>query len=148
MIPAGGPHQSFVNHLCCAVFAMLSLQGNSAPYLQYTYARARSILHKLEDENIDEISYGDLLIEEKYIIYRILEFPEVVQRVWDEKKTNILANYLFEMTQDYNAMYAKHSVLKAESEEKKSLRLMITRQFASTLNEGLKLLGIESPEEM
>ena len=129
---------------------MLSLEGNSAPYLQYAHARARSVLRKnggLQMEN-EECYTGILENLEKRVIHQILLFPVVVQKVFETYKPNVLANYLYELTQTYNSFYAKHSVLQAETEEKKILRVNITVLFAKVLKEGLELLGIDVPEEV
>ena len=87
-------------------------------------------------------------MEEKYIIHKILEFPDIIKKVHEEYKTNVLCTYLFEMTQDYNSLYAKFSVLKADSSQKMELRLVITKLFADVLKEGLRILGIEAPDRM
>jgi len=128
--------------------SMLALEGNSAPYLQYAHARAKSILEKTDLTEFKIDIEDDMEIEEKYIIQGILKFPEIVTKVHVEYKPNILCTYLFEMTQDYNSLYAKFSILQADTENKKNLRLLITELFAITLKEGLKLLGIEAPDRM
>lgn len=128
---------------------MLALEGNSAPYLQYAYARARSIGRKAGEVSERKIFTGMTLeLLEKRVIHQILLFPLVVQKVFETYRPNTLANYIYELTQNYNSFYAKHSVLQAETEEKKILRVNITALFAKVLKEGLEILGIEVPEEV
>lgn len=129
---------------------MLSLEGNSAPYLQYAHARAKSVLRKADvsfDVSFDMSGYT-LHLKEKLLLRKILDFPEIVERAYSEKKTNVISNYLFEMTQNFNSFYDACSVLNADSSDQKHMRLVMVEQFALTLKEGLLLLGIDVPEVM
>ena len=144
---------------------MLSLSGNSAPYLQYTYARIGSILRKAT-EDISKISLTpfnkggsfqkdsgkinfDLLAEdiEKNIIRDLVKFPEIVEKSAEEYSPNIIAEYLFCLASDFNLFYQKLPVLKADFELRQA-RLGLISAVAVTLKNGLSLLGIEVLEKM
>jgi len=140
---------------------MLSLSGNSAPYLQYTGARIESILRKAEKENF-KTSHGhslprrgnnktsfDLLMEdiEKDIIRSLVKFPEIVEKSAEEYNPNIIADYLFQLASDFNLFYQKLPVLKAEPKLRQA-RLELIFAVSLTLKNGLSLLGIEVLERM
>jgi arginyl-tRNA synthetase len=126
---------------------ILSFEGYSAPFLQYSYARAQSILRK-NNEDICHVS-EIVLTEEKeiFLVKKILHFPEIIQDAALNFKPHILAEYLYELAQDFNRFYAAVSVLNAEGNTKKS-RLLLVQKTAEVLKEGLYLLGIEVPEKM
>lgn len=141
---------------------ILSLEGNSAPYLQYAYARARAILRRsrkiaqkpeARSQNLD-LSAGRP--EKEYIfaepqelaVARLLpKFPEVVAHAAEEFKPNLIANYLFELACRFNTFYSALPVLQAQ-ENSKSSRLKLVEALAITIRNGINMLGIESPEEM
>lgn len=130
---------------------MLSLEGNSAPYLQYVYARARSILRKDKGMRKEDQGHATayLLQEPQEVaVARLLpKFPEVVVQAAEEFKPNLIANYLYELATRFNSFYAALPVLKAEPEVA-ATRQKLTEAVAVTMKNGLKLLGIEAPEEM
>ena len=130
---------------------ILSLEGNSAPYLQYVYARGRSILRKFhasaEQANIKTGSKYILKEPQELAVARLLpKFPEVVALV-EEFKPNLIANYLFELASRFNGFYAGLPVLKAEKDVAEA-RLKLVSAVTVVLKNGLGLFGIESPEEM
>ncbi|MBI2638325.1 arginine--tRNA ligase [Candidatus Peregrinibacteria bacterium] len=127
---------------------MLSLEGNSAPYVQYVHARACSILRKQDGKKI--VSKQEYILKEpsELAVARLLpKFPEVVAHAAQEFKPNLIANYLFELASRFNTFYASVQVLQAE-EDARAARLALTESVATTLKNGLALLGIEAPEEM
>lgn len=129
---------------------MLSLDGNSAPYLQYAYARGKAILRKLKTENL-KLKTGKIILKEpqELAIARLFpKFPEVIQKAAEEYKPNLLANYLFELAVKFNSFYAALPVLQAESEETRNARITLVQAVCVVLKNGLGLLGIEAPEEM
>lgn len=131
---------------------ILSLDGNSAPYLQYVYARGRSILRKSVEVSSGKIpaSAGMTILKEpqELAVARLLpKFPEVVLLAAEECKPNLIANYLFELASRFNAFYASVPVLKADGGPREA-RLRLVEAVAVTIENGLKLLGIEAPEEM
>jgi arginyl-tRNA synthetase len=129
---------------------ILSFEGNSAPYLQYSHARAKSILRKADFSEIPELdTTHNLLPKEAEVIRKLALFVEAINYAAELRKPNIIATYLYELAQTYSSFYAKCSVLNAEDETSKQIRLAIVHTFAEVMNKGLNLLaGIEAPEEM
>ena len=126
---------------------MLSLQGNTAPYLQNAYVRVRSIFRKLgaelgEGRNVSLTETAELALAKK-----LLQFGEVVPAVLNEFRPNLLANYLFETANAFHTFYEACPVLKASDTERHS-RLVLCDTTARVLREGLGLLGVETPERM
>ncbi len=128
---------------------MLSLDGNSAPYLQYSYARAKSILRK-KGEPQDGTMNDPEDIDQK-ISNLLRNFPKYQEQLLfaaQEYKPNILSNYIFNLAQEFNSFYNSVPVLKADSEEKKSQRIKIVEATSQILKNGLGLLGVTVVEEM
>ncbi|MFH1509412.1 MAG: arginine--tRNA ligase [bacterium] len=123
---------------------MLSFDGDTGPYLQYTYARLQSILRKAETE-IKEVS-GDLKSEEEILARYLYRFPEIVEDAAKNYFPHTIANYLYDLAKMINSYYQKVPVLKAT--ENKELKLAIVKASAEILKNGLLLLGIETVEEM
>jgi arginyl-tRNA synthetase len=126
---------------------MFLLEGNSAPYLQYAYARARSVLAKAHREQFTvdskQLKTGEAETPLLRLIYR---FPEIVADAAKSYSPNLLCNYLFDLSQRFNSFYAAVPIIKAE--ENKDLRLALTSATAQVLKNGLALLGIEAPERL
>lgn len=124
----------------------ISLEGNSAPYLIYTYVRTRSILGKLVEtpSGSTDNEYND---DEMMLLRKIYHFPHVIHESAKKLSPNLIATYLFELAQDYNLFYQKHPILKAEG-SKRATRLLITKAVGNTLRHGLDLLGIKTVEKM
>lgn len=128
---------------------MLSFEGNSAPYLQYTYARAKSVLRKGGAEGKDVV-VGDvetLTPHERRLFAHLLQFASVLDEARNEKLPHKLANYLYQLAQFYNAFYNSDSILDAE-EPQRGLRLRITSLTAAVLRAGATLLTLRVPERM
>ena len=127
---------------------MLSLQGNTAPYLQNAYVRIRSIFRKGDESAPPEI---EMLVlgspEEINLAKRLCQFAETVPHVLNDFRPNILANYLFEVANSFHGFYEACPVLKSE-EPARSSRLALCDLTAKVLCRGLDLLGIEVPEKM
>ncbi len=126
----------------------ISLQGNSGPYLQYTYARCKSVLRKandflLDDKNIEEYQANK---EEEEILHWLYRFEEAVLDAKEELAPNIVCNFLFDLAQKYNSFYNKHRIL-VEGEEKE-FRILLTKAVAHIIKNGLQILGILVPEKM
>ena len=127
---------------------MLSLHGNTAPYLQNAYVRIRSIFRRadiaasLPDPKIELADRAELQLAKK-----LCQFAEVVPQVLNGFRPNILANYLFEVANNFHAFYEACPVLKAE-EPARSTRLALCELTARVLQRGLDLLGIKVPERM
>lgn len=123
----------------------VSLEGNSAPYLLYTYVRTQSILKKEKSSN--EVSINKLSKDEEKIFHLIYQFSSVVEKSAQHFAPNYIATYLFELAQQFNLFYQKYPVLKAEK-DMKNFRLLITQATGEILNKGLCLLGIKTVEKM
>lgn len=127
--------------------SMLSFEGNTAPYLMYAYARIKSILRKqevaLERYNITSIDAQ----EERDLLLKNLQLPEVIEMVAADCYPNLLCNYLYELAGKFMRFYEACPILKVELERRNS-RLSLAALTAETLQQGLDLLGIETLEQM
>jgi len=128
---------------------MLSLEGNSAPYLQYTYARAKSVLRKSGEKQL-RITNGELRItgEELPLLRFLYRFPEVAEDAVAVNSPNLVCNFLFELAQRFNTFYARVPIMRAGGLEVRDLRLGLTAATAQVIKNGLTLLGIETPERL
>lgn len=128
---------------------MLNLEGNSGPYIQYTYARLRSILRKAKGESRKGKGETEFLKEEVELnlILKLEEFPEVIQRITENYYPHYLAEYLYKLAQEANNFYHKFPVLKAEKNVKEA-RLALIDAISKTLKTGLNILGIDVLEKM
>ncbi len=126
----------------------VNFQGDSGPYLQYTYARCKSVLRKAKGLVIGDLgSFGDVSLnpEERAVLRLLTHFPDTVREAADSFSPSTICTYLFKLAQAYNLFYAKHSIL---STPDSSLRLALTEGTAQILASGLYLLGIETLEHM
>jgi len=143
----------------------LALEGNSGPYLQYTYARTQSVLHKSQISNpksqinwklsrgagsrsAGETGNWKLEPEELAILRVLYRFPEIVQEAGENFAPNLLCNFLYDLCQKYNLFYNRHSILKAAKPELIEFRLCLTAGVGQVLRNGLTLLGIATPKRM
>lgn len=132
----------------------LALEGNSGPYLQYTYARCQSVLKKAQDgkgsklQSKLSVSGIKLNNEEMNLLRSFYKFPEVVQEAGENYAPNLICNFLYDLAQKYNLFYNKHSILKAKNQKSKDFRLAVTAAVGQVLKNGLTLLGISAPERM
>ena len=127
---------------------MLAFDGDSAPYLQYTYVRCRSIRRRANAEALP--FSGDALeaSEERNLLRTLARFPEVVAVAAEEFAPHMIANYLFNLAQEFQGFYEKVPVLKADTPQQVANRLALVDSVATALQSGLSLLGIECPERM
>ncbi|MFY9463230.1 MAG: arginine--tRNA ligase [Candidatus Sungiibacteriota bacterium] len=128
----------------------LSFEGNTGPYLQYTYARLKSILRKLQILN-DKLQINDemkLDAGERALALAILRLPEAITDALAIYSPHVLAGYLYDLAQIANEFYHSHPVMQEEDEQKKNLRIALVSAASATLKRGLNLLGIDAPEEM
>ena len=127
---------------------MLSFEGNSAPYIQYTHARAKSVLRKAETDSVDLPKKIDSLTEkERILIGTLLQFSTVLQEAMESNMPHKIATYLYELSQDFNAFYNSDPILKAPDAEK-TLRLALTSFTASVLKTGATILTLRVPDRM
>jgi len=126
---------------------MLSLQGNTAPYLQNAYVRIRSIFRKAGKIEFKSDKLALAHPAEINLAKRLSQFAEVVPQVLNDFRPNILANYLFELANNFHTFYEACPVLRAE-EPARSSRLALSELTGRVLQKGLQLLGIKVPERM
>jgi arginyl-tRNA synthetase len=128
----------------------IDFHGFTAPFVQYTYARIRSILRK-ESANAESSpvqQQAALLPLEKELIKSLEQYPEILEAAATEHNPSVIAGYVFGLAKIFNSFYAEHSIANAESNEKKQLRLRIAVMTANTIRSGMRLLGIRVPERM
>ena len=125
----------------------IDFHGFTGPFIQYTHARIRSILRKEAAAASMPIS-GNLLKLEKSLLLLLEQFPTMMQQAAQEYNPSVIAIYVFNLAKTYNSFYTEHSVLNAETTEKKQLRLKLCGLTADTIKEGMRLLGIRVPERM
>ena len=127
---------------------MLALQGDTAPYLQYSYVRVRSIFRKLGDQtNIDPAALAIEADAEVHLARMLVRFGETVPTLLDDFRPNLLANYLLELAKAFHSFFEACPVLKSEGETQNT-RLALCDLTSRVLEKGLGLLGIEVPEQM
>jgi arginyl-tRNA synthetase len=131
----------------------INIQGNSGPYLQYTYVRTQSVLEKAKSDKRKETSEFDaprpglakLEVEEMSLLRSLNKFSEVVGWAGEKFAPNILCNYLFDLAQKFNLFYQKHKIIGSDQED---FRLRLTQGVGQVVKTGLNLLGIQAPEKM
>ena len=130
----------------------IDFNGNTGPFIQYTYARIRSILRKAEAEGISVPAQlaDDMPLNEKEIelIQKIGEFGSAVEQAGKDYSPSGIANYCYELTKAFNQFYHDYSILGADTEKEKVVRLVLAQNVGKTLRNGMALLGIEVPERM
>lgn len=122
----------------------VGLQGNSGPYLQYSHARAMSILAKLSG-GVDSASLEGMDDQERALLVKMTEYPEVIEQATRELTPHILCTYLYELAQVFNRFYEKSPIV---GNDRESIRGRLVKAYASILRGGLKLLGIQAPDHM
>ncbi|WP_298641755.1 arginine--tRNA ligase [uncultured Prevotella sp.] len=130
----------------------IDFNGNTGPFIQYTYARIRSILRKAAAQGIaiPEVLADDMPLNQKEteLIQKMDEFGAAVRQAGKDYSPSGIANYCYELTKDFNQFYHDYSILNAENENEKVVRLVIAKNVAKTIKNGMALLGIEVPERM
>ncbi len=125
----------------------IDFHGFTGPFIQYTYARIKSILRKEKFDPVINIS-TNLLKSEKDILVAAEQFPLVISEAAKELDPSKVANYIFTLAKTFNSFLSELSIIKAESEEKKQLRLQLAIMTANILKSGMQMLGIDVPERM
>ena len=128
----------------------IDFNGNTGPFIQYTYARICSVLRKAEEEGMKIVSYTDVTPGEREItlIQALADFPTTVQAAGQSYSPALIANYIYDLVKCYNQFYHDCSILKETDEAVRSLRLELSRLTARVVKTGMALLGIEVPERM
>ena len=128
----------------------IDFNGNTGPFIQYTYARIRSILRKAEAEGLtaEAVNGTPLETKETDLIQKISQYADAVAQAGKDFSPSGIATYCYELTKQFNQFYHDYSILNAETEEQKKQRLLIARNVAKTIKNAMTLLGIEVPERM
>ena len=126
----------------------IDFHGFTGPFIQYTHARIKSILRKAGVNISYELNTGALAKLEKELLILLEQYPSVVKQAALELNPSVIAIYAFSLAKLYNAFYTEHSVLLAETSEKKILRLQLSKLTADTISKAMHLLGIKVPEKM
>ena len=126
----------------------IDFQGNTGPFIQYTYARIQSILRKANLNNDVSVSETSLHPKEKELIKQIQLFPEVVQNAADNHSPALIANYTYDLVKEFNSFYQNVSILGADNDSEKALRVQLSHVVANTIKNSFGLLGIHVPERM
>lgn len=124
----------------------IDFQGNTGPFIQYTYARIQSILRRAENCELPKSVF--LHPKEKELIKLLSLFPEVVQNAADTYSPALIANYVYDLVKEFNSFYQNVSILGEEDTDKRSLRVHLSRKVGEVIATGFDLLGIEVPERM
>ena len=129
----------------------IDFNGNTGPFIQYTYARIRSILRKAEGAEANSslfILHSSLSEKEVELIQKMSEYGAAVEQAGKDYSPSGIANYCYELTKVFNQFYHDYSILNEPDEQKKAVRLVLAKNVAKILKNGMALLGIEVPERM
>ncbi len=127
----------------------IDFHGFTGPFVQYTHARIKSILRKLSEQDWKTAPLENSLLPlERKLVVLLEQYPAAVAQAGHEHNPSVIANYVFHLAQTFNSFYTEHSVAKAETAEKKNLRLQLANMTANVLKSGMQLLGIAVPERM
>jgi arginyl-tRNA synthetase len=127
----------------------IDFHGFTGPFIQYTHARIKSILRKAEVEKLSSpVERSPLLKLEKELLILLEQYTSVIKQAALEYNPSVIAVYAYNVAKMYNTFYTEHSVLSAETEEKKALRLQLCHLTAKVISSSMKLLGIKVPEKM
>ena len=126
----------------------IDFQGNTGPFIQYTYARIQSILRKANLKDGGSGNTTTLHPKEKELIKQIQLFPEVVQNAADNYSPALIANYTYDLVKEFNSFYQNVSILGADNENEKAFRVQLSHVVANTIKNSFGLLGIQVPKRM
>lgn len=130
----------------------IDFNGNTGPFIQYTYARIRSVLRKAQETGIDipgTLPAGTALsTKEEEIVQHIADFPAIVRQAGTDYSPSAIANYCYDLVKEYNQFYHDFSILREEDKQKQLFRLVLSENVAKVIRLGMGLLGIEMPERM
>ena len=125
----------------------IDFNGNTGPFIQYTYARIQSLIKKYNSK-IRDIKLVNITFEEKNLIKQILDFPNLIQEAAENYSPAIIANYTYELVRTYNSFYQNNPVLNAENEDVRNFRVCLSDMVANIIKNSMKLLGVAVPNQM
>ncbi|MBI3501828.1 MAG: arginine--tRNA ligase [Bacteroidetes bacterium] len=126
----------------------IDFNGNTGPFIQYTYARIRSVLRKSQITNHKSQEIQNILPKEKNVIKLIHDYPKIISESAEQYNPGHVANYVFDLAKEFNQFYQEIPILKAEKEEEKNFRLLLSEKTSAVIKSSLELLGIAVPERM
>ncbi len=127
----------------------IDFNGNTGPFIQYTYARIQSVLRKAGEEAEGKEAKGkELSPKELALIQRLVDYPAAVRQAGDEFSPAVIANYAYALACDFNSFYHDHSILNEADADKRALRLVLAQTVAKVIKSAMSLLGIEVPNRM
>ena len=129
----------------------IDFNGNTGPFIQYTYARIQSVLRKAAADNISE-TFDNANVEpnekEISLIQRLADFPALVEEAGKTYSPALIANYAYDLVKEYNQFYHDYSILREENADIRAFRLSLSRTVGDTVRRAMWLLGIDVPERM
>ena len=128
----------------------IDFNGNTGPFIQYTYARIQSVLRKAGEAltNSQLPIANSLSDKELALIQRLVDYPAAVRQAGDEFSPAVIANYAYALACDFNSFYHDHSILNEADADKRALRLVLAQTVAKVIKSAMALLGIEVPNRM
>lgn len=127
----------------------IDFNGNTGPFIQYTYARIQSVLRKAQGvQEFRSLGVQELSEKELSLIQRLVDYPTAVRQAGDEFSPAVIANYAYALACDFNSFYHDHSILNEADAEKRALRLLLSQTVAKVIKSAMALLGIEVPNRM
>ena len=126
----------------------IDFNGNTGPFIQYTYARIQSVMRKAGDFNPEATPHATPNEKECVLIQKVADFPNVVNEAGRNYSPAVIANYAYDLAKEYNQFYHDYSILREENDEVRGLRLLLSYVVGRTLKSAMALLGIEMPERM
>ena len=129
----------------------IDFNGNTGPFIQYTYARIQSVLRKAAEAGISEAYNADAVVlseKEVSLIQRLTDFPSLVEEAGRTYSPALIANYAYDLVKEYNQFYHDFSILREENADVRAFRLNLSRTVGDIIKRAMWLLGIEVPERM
>ena len=129
----------------------IDFNGNTGPFIQYTYARIRSVFRKAMEKGIsvkNELNIDEISFKEKELIKKITLFPTSVQEAAENYSPAVIANYCYDLVKEYNQFYHDHSILSEPDPDRMNFRLILSSIVGDVVKKGMNMLGIEMPERM
>ena len=127
----------------------IDFNGNTGPFIQYTYARIQSVLRKAASEKIEITNYkSQIAPKELSLIQRLTDYPSIVRQAGDDFSPAVICNYAYALACDFNSFYHDLSILNEPDAAKRALRLLLAKNVAKVIRSAMNLLGIEVPERM
>lgn len=126
----------------------IDFNGNTGPFIQYTYARIQSVLRKANLNKYEDFNQLELNDKELALIQRLGDFPVIIKQAGDEFSPAVICNYTYALAQEFNSFYHDYSILNEEKKEVRDFRLMLSASVAKVIRRAMELLGIEVPERM